>query len=183
MSFRIEIKEGHDHSSYFWFRPVIITEGKDYWEGNVSELEEEISIEEENVKAFLYYFLCKYFDKELSYNKMRDNGFKNKVDHFAYHLTYNFYTYETMKKMINEIDEVATMLEVDHNNPALDPVKKDYSLFSFSPKEDPNQMSGDNATIEKHISVVIDFYRRFTNRIRQMMNNNPNATIISIMAP
>ena len=48
MSFRIEIKEGHDHSSYFWFRPVIITEGKDYWEDNVNELEEEISIEEEN---------------------------------------------------------------------------------------------------------------------------------------
>ena len=61
MNYRIEIKEGHDYTSYFWIRPVIITEGKDYWEDNVIELEEEISIEEDDVRDFLYYFLLKYF--------------------------------------------------------------------------------------------------------------------------
>lgn len=45
MGFQIEIIEGHDTSSYFWFRPVILKEkGK---------------------------FLYKYFDKNLTYNKRR----------------------------------------------------------------------------------------------------------------
>ena len=183
MSYQIEIKEGHDYSSYFWFRPVIITEGKDYWEDNVIELEEEISIEEEDVRDFLYYFLSKYFDKELPCNGMRDDGFGNKVDYFEWYLTFNFYTYETMRKMLLEIDEVATLLETDYNNPVLDDIKKGYYIFSMCSRDDPDYISHNNAAIEKHIHVVIDFYRRFTKRMRQMMDNNPNATIISVMGP
>lgn len=71
MEFQIEIIEGHDTSSYFWFRPVILKEsGKILYDEGV-ELEEEFSIEEGDVECFLSYFLYKYFDKNLTYNKRR----------------------------------------------------------------------------------------------------------------
>ncbi len=42
MEFQIEIIEGHDPSSYFWFRPVILKEsGKILWD-KVVELEEKL---------------------------------------------------------------------------------------------------------------------------------------------
>ena len=50
MSFEIEIQEGHNGGSYFWFRPVIFKRHDKVGYDDVVELEEEFSIEEENPK-------------------------------------------------------------------------------------------------------------------------------------
>lgn len=56
MRFRIEIVEGHNSSSYFWFKPVILKEsGKILWD-DVIELDEEFSIEETDIDCFFLTF-------------------------------------------------------------------------------------------------------------------------------
>ena len=70
----IEIKEWHDSSSYFWIMPVKVrdmTKNADDID-NVDEYRKlEISIEEENIRAFLFPLLLKYFDDDLPENKQR----------------------------------------------------------------------------------------------------------------
>lgn len=67
----IEIIEGHDDSSYFWIMPVKVKDmTKDANDiDNVDEYRKlEISIEEENIRAFLFPLLLKYFDDGLPEN-------------------------------------------------------------------------------------------------------------------
>lgn len=183
MEFQIEIIEGHDPSSYFWFRPVILKEsGKILWD-EVVELEEEFSIEEGNVECFLSYFLEKYFDKNLTYNKRRYDYYFGYIDNFEWHLTHNFYTYSAVVEMVKEINKAASLLRVDYNNPQLDDVKRHFSIFYMCRQNDAAFINGDVSAIQKHISVVIDFYHRFAKRITAMLENNKDATIISIMGP
>lgn len=111
MGFQIEIIEGHDPSSYFWFRPVILKEtGKILWD-EVVKLEEEFSIEEGDIECFLSYFLYKYFDENLTYNKRRYEYDVGYISDFEWYLTHNFYTYDALTEMVKEIDEVATLLD------------------------------------------------------------------------
>lgn len=183
MEFQIEIIEGHDPSSYFWFRPVILKEsGKILWE-DVVELEEEFSIEEEDIECFLSYFLFKYFDKNLSYNKRRFEYDLGYISDFEWYLTHNFYTYDTLTEMTKEIEEVATLLESDYDNPCLSDIKENFSIYNMCDQGDADYISGDDSAIQDHISVVIDFYHRFTKRITKMMENNKDATVLSIMGP
>lgn len=183
MEFQIEIIEGHDTSSYFWFRPVILKEKGKILYDEVVELEEEISIEEGDVECFLSYFLYKYFDKNLTYNKRRYEQGMGYISNFEWYLTHNFYTYDVLAEMIKEIDEVAALLESDYNNPRLDDIKKNFSIFYMCAQNDIDYINHDNTVIQKHVSVVIDFYRRFTKRIAAMMENNKNTKVISIMGP
>lgn len=46
MAFEIEIIEGHDPSSYFWFRPVIVHNTEKVTWKATEELKEEFSVEE-----------------------------------------------------------------------------------------------------------------------------------------
>lgn len=183
MEFQIEIIEGHDPSSYFWFRPVILKEsGKILWD-EVVELEEEFSIEEGDVECFLSYFLEKYFDNNLTYNMRRYEHYIGYIDGFEWHLTHNFYTYNTLIEMIKEINKVASLLEVDYDNPQLDNVKKHFSIFYMCQQSDAAYINGDVSAIQTYISVVIDFYHRFTRRIIAMLENNENTSVISIIGP
>lgn len=183
MGFQIEIVEGHDPSSYFWFRPVMLKEtGRVLWD-EVVELDEEFSIEEGYIDCFLSYFLYKYFDANLTYNKRRYEYYMGYISGFEWYLTHNFYTYDVLNEMVKEILEVAALLESDYNNPRLDDIKKKFSIFYMCHQRDVDYINGDDNAIQKHISVVIDFYHRFSKRITSMMENNKNTTVISIMGP
>lgn len=50
-------------------------------------------------------------------------------------------------------------------------------------QNEADYINRDNTAIQKHISVVIDFYHRFSKRIISMMENNKFTTIISVMGP
>lgn len=183
MEFQIEIIEGHDPASYFWFRPVILKEtGKILWD-EVVELDEEFSIEEGDIDCFLSYFLYKYFDANLTYNKRRYEYDEGYISGFEWYLTHNFYTYDALKEMVKEIMEAASLLESDYNNPRLDDIKKNFSIFYMCRQNDADYINQDDTAVQKHISVVIDFYHRFSKRITAMMENNTDTTIISIMGP
>ena len=184
MERKIEIIEGYADSSCFNFRPVLLNEaGKILWD-EVLELEEEFSIEEGDIECFLWYFLRKYFDENLTYNKMRfDRDLGVYISSFEWYLTHNFYTYDMLKKMVKEIEKVATLLETDYNNPILDGVKENFSILYMCDRNDEDYINRDYGAIPKHISVVTDFYRRFAKRITAMMENNKEANVISVIGP
>ncbi len=191
MDFQIEIKEGHASSAYFWIHPVIILNCKDTWGiSGVEKLPDEVSIDEENVSSFLSYFFKKYFDDNLSINQSRidfiHEGEIVYVRGFEWYLVDNFYTYDTMHQMLDEISKIADMLENDYDNDSLKPIIEEYSIclmikqgsrdYNASKEVEPQLIKAN-----KHI--VIDFYRRFVNRITKMMENNPRTDIISINGP
>lgn len=74
-------------------------------------------------------------------------------------------------------------MKADFDNPALTDVKKSFSIFYMCPSDDKDYIEGNSASIRKHIDVVIDFYKRFAKRILQMLDNNPDTDLISIMGP
>ena len=159
---------------------ILKESGKILWD-EVIELGEEFSIEMGDVECFLYYFLLKYIDKNLTYNKRRYESYWGYINDFEMYLTHNFYTYDTLAQMLKEIDEITTLLENDYSNPRLDDIKKNF-LISYMCDQNDEDYTNDSA-VQKHISVVIDFYHRFTKRMIAMMENNKNTTIISIMGP
>ncbi len=183
MKFEIQIKEGHDYSSYFWFRPVKVKLAEKVTEDNVTELDEEFSIEEGDVECFLAHFFYKHFDNELVYNKRRYEYGLGFIEGFEWYLTYNFFTYEGIRALAEDINNVAELLKKDFDNPILADVKKSFSIFYMCPSDDKDYIEGNSANIRSHIDVVTDFYNHFTKRILQMLDNNPNTDIISVMGP
>ncbi len=183
MAFEIEIIEGHDTSSYFWFRPVVVKNTYRVEDEDVLELNEEFSIEEDDVYCFLEYFFRKYFDEKLIYNKNRYESDDKSVEGFEWYLTHNFYTYETLYAMSEEIRQTASLLETDFDSPLLDDVKRHYA-YCMCPPNRANWFSRNApGRIYKYRYVVSKFYRRFVNRLHRMMKNNPSTNLISIMGP
>jgi len=180
----IEIVEGHDPSSYFCFQPVYVkNKDKIILDDDIKELDEEFSIEEGYVECFLWYFLNKHFDRENIYNKNRYECGMGYVTDFEWYITHNFFTYQSIKVMLQDISCCADRLETDYDDPVLDDLKKWFSIFYMCSPDSEDYKSGNDQAIRKHIAVVIDFYRRFVKRLTLMMENNPEAFLISIMGP
>ena len=123
----IGIVDGHDSSSYFWIMPVRIVDDETTDSiDNVAEMRSnEISIEEDDVAQYLTPFLYKYFDDELDANKKRiqdrwidDDGVEHStsVSGFEWYLTYNFYTYEAMQNILNDIHDTLEALSTGKEN-------------------------------------------------------------------
>ena len=161
---QIPIVEGHDCSSYFWIMPVKRVEKMAEDDDLIEEyLEEEISIEEDDVSQFLYYFLEKYFDSDYPYDGIRDDEFCGKG--FEWNLEYNIYTYDTMRLMLAEIESCAILLEQNYDAEELAKVKERFGQDGLTAEE------------------IVDFYRRFVRRIRAMMEYAPEYELISFMGP
>lgn len=188
--YNTEILWGHDTSSYFWIRPVESFKA-DYYNPEVNYAEDEISVEEGYVYSFLYYFLNKYYDAALPFHQEREYG-----ECFEWYLTDNFYTYPVLEQMIAEIKEKSRMLAEDYDNPALNEMKKFYTIFDLGY---PHKSALENETdeyeifftvdvdkeqfIKENIGVAIDFYNRFCWILQQMMEHNPDNEFISFMGP
>lgn len=85
--------------------------------------------------------------------------------------------------MLEDIARVADLLESDYDAPALDEVKEHYSIFYLCEQDCEDWIRGNQLAIPKYKHLIIDFYRRFISRTRQMMENFPQAEYISVMGP
>lgn len=183
MAFQIEIKEGCSSSPNFLFTPVVMNKTKHITEDDLYGLDDGFFIEDDDIECFLCYFLFKYFDGDLIYNKERyPFGDRILPEGFEWY-AYNFYTYETMNAMLDDIDDTALLLEDNYNDPRLDEVKKDFSIYNLCPKDNTDYIVGNDAAILKYKGIVIDFYRRFTARLRKMMADHPSGNLIAIIGP
>ena len=194
----IEIKEGHDSSSYFWIMPVKVKDlTKDT--NNLDNVEEyrklEISIEEENVRAFLFPLLLKYFDDNLLANKKREGvdivSYTNGVQStFEWYLTYNYYTMQSVRDLINEIKEIIELLENDFNHAKLDYMKEDYDwILYLDDKIDINKLPDNKKERIKLTKTnkrdIISFYNLFIKYMENMIKEGSKKgyCFISFMGP
>ena len=185
--FEIELKEGTDPSSYFFFNPVryIGTDTSLVTDDDFSYSDDVFCIEESDIECFLWYFFKKYFDPELIYNKNRvevlRDGYANA---FEWYLTNNYFTYDTMEDMCRDILVTVDKLTHDYYNPELDEVKKEFCLLYMTNHDDEDHVvEAPDSVMKKHIYVVLDLYLRFANRIRKMMDISPESNMISISGP
>lgn len=191
MSIRIPpIIEGHDGGACFWIQPVKCHSKKCFGWDAVEECEAaEISLDEEDVFGFLKYFFYKYFDENLIYNQQRmadwcDVEGKCEPAEFEWYLTHNFYTQKSVRLMLADISSVSDQLEKMGIYSVPSEIVENYRAWLIDGDIQQKMNSEDNLQfINKHLSVVIDFYRRFVFRIEKMLDENPEWPLISIMGP
>ena len=186
----IGIVDGHDSSSYFWIMPARIVDYEDT-DGidNVAEMRSnEISIEEDDVNQYLTPFLYKYFDEELEANKKRWDA-----DGFEWYLTHNYFTMDSVRRIINDIRDTAEALAVGRENEYTAKLREKrgmatYQLiYSKDLSEEQIKAYNDNRPTEDDTDkeLIIDFYRRFIYRMEYMVNigEEKGYNLISFMGP
>lgn len=193
----IQIIEGHNSSSYFWIMPVKIkdiTKNTDDF-NNVEEYRElEISIEEEDIRAYLFPILLEFFDDNLEENKKRGVEYVQYINPeecstFEWYLTYNYYTFENIENMINKIKELIALLNIDYNSKKLEEIKKQYDWLLYETSEyNPNKNYTENEIndiIERNKDMIIDFYERFIKYMQNMIikGKEKGYSLISFMGP
>ena len=147
-----------------------------------------IMIDEIDVQPFLFYFLEKYFDEDL--NKKCTGRDPYNSEGFQQYADPNLYSYPTMKKMLEEIEEKARLLQEDFENPELKELIDDFSISHFLPDElwDLSHQEGLNEEkkreiIRDNLGIALDFYARFVKRVRKLMERNPDADCICFTGP
>ena len=181
---QIVIVEGHDVSGYFWIMPIHHVDSTDDNPDGIEEcVDEEISIGEDDISHFLSYFLEKYFDEKYDYQNARSNL----CNRFEWNLEHNIYTYETMEKMLHEIEEKANLLATNFEDKSLVPIIDRLNYFDFIPLDTEDYYNytkkEELKTIKENIFIATDFYSRFVRRMRSMMKNSPEYALISFMGP
>ena len=137
-----------------------------------------------DVFYYLYYFLNKYFDKDYPYGEARPPYCG---DEFEWSLEHNIYTYETVRTMLDEIEECAHLLITDFHNKKLDGLKNKVCDHPLDMENDSHyqQLPAEKQQREfaHRIAVAHDFYERFVPRMRSMMDSASEYKAISFMGP
>ncbi len=200
----IGIVDGHDSSSYFWIMPVRIVDDENTDSiDNVAEMRSnEISIEEDDVAQYLTPFLYKYFDDELDANKKRiqdrwidDDGVEHStsLSGFEWYLTYNFFTFEAMQNILNDMHDTVEALSTGRENEYTAKLREKRGwatyqlLYAKDLSEEQIKEYNDNRPTkdDTEISLIIDFYQRFLYRMEYMMRvgQEKGYNLISFMGP
>ena len=184
--YQLEISEDKDLYNQYYFAPVIVSNSNSMRLNfeDVCEMDTLIAIRTVYVECFLLYFLKKYFDPELEYNKKRSSNwdregvYQNVFDENNKQAS-NFFTYEAITNMISEMVEVADLLEQDYENQSLRSIIEKYDVHYLHDSDDEAWSTGEFGELKDHIYIVSDFYRRLSNKLSQMMEMNPNAFLIN----
>lgn len=200
----IRIIDGHNSSSYFWIMPVKITDFSDTDDmDNVNELRNlEISIEEDDVDQYLTPFLYKHFDKELEANKNRaewtwedENGDLRRTYYtdFEWYLTYNFYSFESIKNIINDIQNTINALTEGIENEFTAQLREKRGFAAGNPlyakdwtAEQIEEYNNNRPTQDyTRPKVLIEFYSHFITKLEHMMEvgKEEGYDLISFMGP
>lgn len=188
---QIPILEGTDYGSYFMIVPTMAEEqeidSSFSWETK-NYYKKRIMIEEDDVKSFLFYFLYKYFDED--YNKKYADRDPYDSVRFESYLDPNLYSYPTMKKMLQDIEEKTKLLQEDFENPELNELIDGFAISYFLPDELwdlPNQEDWNEEKrreiIRDNLGIALDFYARFVKRLRKLMERNPDSDCICFSGP
>ena len=162
----------------------------------------EISIEEDDVAQYLTPFLYKYFDDELEANKKRvqdrwtdDDGNEHAtyVSGFEWYLTHNFFTYESMEKILDDMRDTVAALSSGRENEFTAKLreKRGWATYELVYAKDlsDEQVKEYNANRptedDTEIGLIIDFYNRFVYRMEYMMRvgKEKGYDLISFMGP
>lgn len=122
------------------------------------------SVEEFPFDDVFYYFMDKYFDKHLKWNKL---SHEDCWDMFGE----NYFTYESIRDMIDELEKVCNLIENDYDNTCLEFIKrKNYGEHKVTlPKY----------IVKKYIRV----YKAFVEALKTIIKNNPDFDLILFAGP
>ena len=136
----------------------------------------------------MFYFLEKYFDEYL--NKKCTGRDPYNSEGFQQYADPNLYSYPVMKKMLQEIEEKARLLQEDFENPELKELIDDFSISHFLPNELwdlPHQEDWNEEKrkeiIRDNLGIALDFYARFVKRVRKLMERSPDSDCICFTGP
>ena len=152
----IEIADGCYGASYFRILPARVIDNSDTDNSdNVATMRRlGISVEENDVFQYLFPFLRKHYDDELEANRNRiddrytdDDGNEHisRISGFEWYSTRNFFTFDSIAAIVEEIKETMDALTSGKENEFTAEVKNDTSP-----------------------EVIIDFYNRFIYRMQYM---------------
>ncbi len=200
----IGIVDGHDSSSYFWIMPVKVI---DYTNtnaiDNVAQMKSaEISIEEDDVAQYLTPFLYEHYDDELEANQKRiedhwidDDG---KVQYmpisgFEWYLTHNFFTFDSMKRILRDITDTADALTCGRETEYTKKLKikrgtDTYQLLyakNLSEEEIAEYNANRPTEDTTEVGLIVDFFHRFVYRMEYMIRvgKEKGYDLISFMGP
>ena len=200
----IGIVDGHYGSSYFGIRPVRVYDYSDThdWDTVAEMRAVEISIEEDDVNQFLTPFLYKYFDDELEANKNRldhywvdDDGSEHKyyIKGFEWYLTHNFYTFESMERILTDIRDTMDALSSGKENEYTGILKEKRGKATYElvggrglTREQIDAYNANRPTEDDtKVELIIDFYDRFLYRMEYMLRvgREKGYNLISFMGP
>ena len=186
----IGIVDGHDSSSYFWIMPVRVIDYEDTADlDNVAEMRSVgISIEEDDVSQYLTPFLYEYFDEELEANKNR-----NDVSGFEWYLEHNFFTFEQISQILeditNTVDALISEKETEYTKKLK--IKRGTATYQliYAKNLNEEEVAAYNANRptedDTEVELVVDFYQRFLYRMEYMMRvgKEKGYNLISFMGP
>lgn len=191
----LRIEEGHNCGACFWIMPVKIFHESDKIEkgdevlcGVLEHRNEEVSIDEDIVECFLYHFLKKHYDKDMSVT-YRNHDSMDFHENFEWNLEHNVYTYDAIQKMIHEIKEVMKLLTSKQSNPVLDELIEKHPFLATNNNDSSEKKEGHLAYSDAEgktdwtVSGIVDFYDRFCNCMEKMMKRSPGFCHISFMGP
>ena len=134
--------------------------------------------------AYLYEFFERYFDKNFP-----DDGLRQTFGEpgFEWNLEHNFYTYETIERLLQDMERFAELLRTDYDNPAVQRQKQFFNDWELLPTAlyDKNNLTDAERerAVRENIGVVISFYERFARRLRSMMAAAADCDLITVMGP
>lgn len=168
------IVNGRDGGGTFW---IIGISSKEERESNIPNLDcFGMSIDDTVVGEYLTEFLYKYFDPSAQEREEYDEpGF----DWYGG----NLYTFESMRKMLDDIYQVMRMIREDYDNPELSKIKAHWPLYPYTKKRrDELSEMEINEIRKKVVPDALLFYERFCARMENMLKI-PGNDIMSFAGP
>lgn len=175
------ITREHDYGNAYWIQPVRVSDVEYITSEQVRESSNEISIQADDFDSLLAYFFKQHFDGSQSYNQHRyslDMNPTGRSDKFEYYLEHNFYTYQQMEDIIQEIESVADAFRgsvYDNITDELLAFVNGYFNVYFGLNK--------AVTYDMFKHKLCDFYQKFVSEVRRMMKECPECTLFDVMAP
>ncbi len=192
----IPISKKEDDCPGYWMGAVKMEKYKDMFgvgDENIQYIGEPIGIEKGDAECFLEYYLEKHFRPEIIYNRLRvdylwNNEFYAYYDGFQEYGVDNYYTYEIMGWLLEDIEDTIELLRTDYDNKELASIKKEFSCYYMIDYKNMSQNNYDtpekrDMLVQENIEVVIDFYQRFVEAMWKIMDENPEGNCISVTGP
>jgi hypothetical protein len=158
-----EIKEGYDYGSTFLFLSRNDEKSKE---------RDVFCIEEEYVREYLMPFIKNIIREPFDY------------------LESKCFTKEMVYNLCNDIQKISNVIQSDFNDLVLDDLKKGFSIFYIATDDELEENDLRNRTKEERMKFIenkkeriIDFYKRFIERIKKLVDNMDENKGIYIASP
>ncbi|MBQ8143261.1 MAG: hypothetical protein IJ042_00525 [Butyricicoccus sp.] len=172
---QIAIINGRDSGGVYWIFPISLDD---------ETVEERmpvtsgygIAIDEGDVREFLSFFLVQWFDPSI---QERDEWEENRFDSYGH----NYYTFESIRRMLEEIRAASWLLQEEYDHPVLDDLKSGFTWYLYTSKNWQEVTEAEKNELRRNrVPLAVDFYERFCARMEEMMTL-PGRNAISFAGP